>query len=201
MQGSPRVFSLENACNVILQNATIIGSNFIHRGASQGDRDMYYNSAVYIRHGANIKIFGCTFKGCPNGCITSRGMVDGLWIEQCDFIDIYGKGIHLGASSNNPTIDFNDELEVHNLPSDNTTRNVNIYNCSFVRCGSLMACASPVFLQNVTNTKFCRNTILECSYSAIQIGWSFHKEPTVEALHRHICGIQAHRLCRYAPAF
>lgn len=178
----PRVLSLESACNVTLQNATIIGSNFIHRGASQSDKAMYYNSAIYIRHGANIKILGCTFKGCPNGCITSRGKVDGLWVEKCDFIDIYGKGIQLGASSGNPTGDLIDELEVHSSPSDNTTRNVNIYDCSFIRCGSLMACASPIFLQNIANANCCRNTILVCSYSAIAVGWSFNKERTVETL-------------------
>ena len=175
----PRVLSLESACNVTIQNATIYGSNYIHRKNSQGDRVMYYNAAVYIKYGANIKITGCTFKGCPNGAITTRGNVDGIWIENCDFLDLYCKGIHIGASTNQPTSDTEDELLVHSLASDNTTHNVRIKDCCFKRCGLLKADGSPIYIQNAANVYVCRNTILNCSYSAIQVGWSYsHIEQT-----------------------
>lgn len=178
----PRVLSLQSACNVTIQNATIIGSNFIHRGGSQGDRNMYYNAALYIKYGANIKIYGCTFQGCPNGAIATRGNVDGLWVEKCDFIDLMSKGIHLGASTNSPTTDLEDELSVHGSPLDNTTHNVYIYDCSFKRCGSLKADATPIFVQNASKVRICNNTILCCSYSAIQVGWAFNREEPIETV-------------------
>ena len=116
-------------------------------------------SAIFAENIKNLRIDGCTFHDIHNYAVQTRGVTDGVTVTNSDFLRIGGGAISLGRP-----MGWNDK---------NQNKNIHIENNYLRDIAEVFYCCTGILITPVENLKILRNSIVNTSYTAIGIGWSW----------------------------
>ena len=166
-----RLISMENVDGVTFEGITFTGTDDIRltefgalsAQASCDGRFHDYPSAaaIYGNHCKNLTVRGCTFRELPCEGISLRGRVEDLIVCDSTFRNIGSSAIRSGGPTSVwGTTGGNLNLLIENNDLDNIAT---IY------------CASPaICMASTKDSKISHNTITNCSYSGMSIGWCWN---------------------------
>ena len=171
MASTARLFWLKNVDGVTFEGVTFTGtddprlSEFGHMGGQAADesyrKDMLDAAAVYGRHCNNLTFRGCTFRDLACEGVSLRGRVEEFTVTGCTFRRIGATAVRSGSPSGSWGKD------IGNL-------NVTVTNNDFDQTGLIYYCAPTMFFASTKNADICYNTISNCPYSGIAMGWCWN---------------------------
>jgi len=179
---SERLFYMQDMKNISYDNVNMYGCtiNFITTEgyfSGQGGRlknldengkvinCFFPYGAVYGDTVTNISFENCNISEVGCDAINFRGVVDGVLVDHCTFKNIGGSAVRSGMGvqgERNTDTKANRNIKITQNYIDNTGVAYNSY--------------TGIMVTSVENLDLSYNTILNSSYSAINVGWSWDNQ-------------------------
>ena len=144
-------------------NPTSFGLGFCRAEGDAQARMTPDRSAVLLNYGKNVTFYGCDFVelGCKG--IQADYWIDGLRIESCEFARLGANAIYVGAGRRDRYWQDGYFGFQNVIISDNYIHNVALeYHAT-----------TAVWMTLAKDVKITNNTIHDCSYSGIGVGYTF----------------------------
>ena len=117
-------------------------------------------AAILLTDCVNTKVTGCSFTGLGGNGVQSRRSQNGLTITDCVFDDLAMSAMALGEH----TTDWSVNTADYNFTIDNN-RITNV--------GYGFQTAVAIYISHVDGLKLTHNTIDNCAYSGVSLGWGW----------------------------
>lgn len=163
------LLKLRNAADVTLEGLEFTGtacSITAENGyyAHQANADKYYGdpwfAAVNLENCVNIAIKNCKFDGLNGNGIRAQGYVKGLSVEGCEFNDIAMTAVSVGKY----TTEWSESTACYDIVIDNN---------KITNTGAEYPASTAVYISHADGLKLTHNTIDNCSYTGISVGWGW----------------------------
>ena len=163
------LMSFKSVANLSVEGVSFTGSscNFV---AEHGFKSEQANAdknagvlncaAILLTDCLNTKITGCSFSGLGGNGIQSRRSQNGLTITDCVFDDLSMSAMALGEH----TTDWSADTADYDFTIDNNR----ITNVGFG-----FPTAVAIYISHVDGLKLTHNTIDNCAYSGVSLGWGW----------------------------
>ncbi len=168
------VMEIKNLNNIFIKGLTFTGlddeilARFSYRAGGQAGRGVGgFDScgALCIDYTNNCTVDSCDFTELPYEGINMHGTLENVTIKNCKFTQIGGTAIRMGDSIG--TVDNKPYGETPLVP-----RNVVVENNYVKDCGRNYYDCCAMFFTHGDNMKIVHNTIINCPYTGISVGWS-----------------------------
>lgn len=118
-------------------------------------------AAVFAENITGLSLRGCSFHDIHGYALRTKGITDGLTVLDSDFTHIGGGAISLGSPCG--------------WCDTNQNKNIHIENNYLRHIAEVFYCCTGILITPVENLKILRNSIVNTSYTAIGIGWSWSR--------------------------
>ena len=146
-------------------------------------------SAVSVSHAKDVEFCDCTFRQLGSTALDFIDDTEDCAVSNCMFEDIGGTAIMAGSFAESPR-------EVHRPYTDLAKRckGLRIHDNSISRVGQEDWGAVAISCGYVSNTEIMYNTVTDCPYSGICVGWGWTPHDT--GMEQNI--IEGNKVSRYA---
>ncbi|MBE6656615.1 MAG: right-handed parallel beta-helix repeat-containing protein [Ruminococcaceae bacterium] len=161
---------LEGVANVTLENLNFMGvtskyvcENLVYAGQANNLRGVgrLKTAAVLANTTRTLTVRDCSFLGIGTNGVQVFNYSAGTVIENCTFKDVGMSAVTVG----NPSWHWEEK--------QNRTFAVRIENNYMNRIACDYLGAPAIFIGQVDGLQILHNTVIDCSYSAVSIGWSW----------------------------
>ena len=163
------LLNLKNASNVTIDGIGFIGSActytaksgyFAEQANGEKRAGVLDCAAIHASGCTNIAINNCTFEELGGNGIQTKNLMKNLTVTNCKFNNIAMSALSLG---NHDT----------GWDSDNANYNFVIENNTITNIGFEYPTSVAVYISHIDGLKLNNNTIDNCSYSGISVGWGW----------------------------
>ena len=163
------LLNLKNASNVTIDGIGFIGSACTYTAKSRyfaeqanGEKraGVLDCAAIHASGCTNIAINNCTFEELGGNGIQTKNLMKNLTVTNCKFNNIAMSALSLG---NHDTC----------WDSNNANYNFIIENNAITNKGFEYPTSVAVYISHIDGLKLCHNTIDNCPYSGISVGWGW----------------------------
>lgn len=163
------LLNLKNASNVTIDGIGFIGSACTYTAKSgyfaeqaNGEKrgGVLDCAAIHASDCTNIAINDCTFEELGGNGVQTKNFMKNLTVTNCRFNNIAMSALSLG---NHDT----------GWDSNNANYNFVIENNTITNIGFEYPTSVAVYISHIDGLKLCHNTIDNCPYSGISVGWGW----------------------------
>ncbi len=133
-------------------------------GANQGTGDYFDESAIRLENCFGLTILNCNFYDLGVRAIFGHGMIENIHIEGNEFTRLGAGAIHFGGAEREREWDYKRCYIEDVVITDNY-----LYDIAREYYAD-----SAIWLHYGKDVKITFNTIEQCSYTAISVGWTFN---------------------------
>lgn len=134
-------------------------------------------AAVVIELAENIQVTNCRFTGLGGSGFWLGGRTKNCRIQRCHFEDLGGNGLNLGEDNSRQV----DGRTWYQSAPEQVPTETFVSHCRINRCGQVLPGAVAIWAPLNLRLKIVENTIHDCPYTGISLGWIWNETPSPAA--------------------
>ena len=147
------------------------------------------SAAVLVEDTRECAFTNCQFRTLANSGLWLAKRSKGCLVEKCSFRDLGGNGINLGEDNSRRV----EDRVWYQAAPDQVAQNNRILACQLEHCGRVLPGAVAIWCALTKSTEIANNTISDCPYTGISMGWLWNDQPS-PAGNNVVSGNQIHHV-------
>jgi len=167
---SHQLLSFKGTNNLTVSNMTFTGTANTFLGESayitgqcgylkNGEIGFLPYAAIFEENATNTTVSGCAFYNLAYDGVSFRGFTKNASVDHCEFYDMAASAIRFGQNDT--------------YSKENRNDGISILQNHVQKTGTTFASSPGIYVSGVDGLAINYNTLIDTSYSAISVGWSW----------------------------